>query len=151
MLFLGGFLGVVIAWSQARTARLSRLLGVAILAIIGLDLAEAGMRLHPTVTTRAYGPMEFNMSSLPRFGESRALVTQQSESILDRLGMADPVAYCVSIRGALYENNNLLEGVPKADGFCSLHIKEQAEAFAALGGGTNLLAEPLANFSAWHK
>jgi hypothetical protein len=65
---------------------------------------------------------------------------------LTRAGTPDPVSYCVGIRGALFENSNLLEGIPKVDGFYSLPLKEEAEVFAVLNGGANLLVEPLADF-----
>jgi hypothetical protein len=145
MIFLGAFFGVVMAWLPARTPRLSCLLGVAILALVGLDLATSAMRLHPTVTARVYGPLEFNMSRLPRLGESRAWVSLQSESMLDQIGTTNPVTYCIGIRGALFENNNLLDAIPKVDGFCSLKLKDTADVISILGG-THALAEPLADF-----
>ena len=144
--FLVGFFVVIIFWLPASTPRLSRLLGLALVALVGLDLATSGLRLHPTVTTRAYGPLEFNMSRLPRLGESRAWVSLQSESVLDRIGTTNTVTYCIGIRGALFENNNLLDDIPKVDGFCSLKLKDTAAVAAILGGGTNALAEPLADF-----
>jgi hypothetical protein len=86
------------------------------------------------------------MSFRPRLGEARALVSQRASDLLDRAGTADPVAYCVGIRGALFEDSNLLENIPKVDGFCSLPLKEQSEVFSVLNSGTNLLVEPLADF-----
>ena len=146
MILLAGFIGGFIALLRVRTARARCLLAVAVVALVGLDLATAGMRLHPAVATRAFGPMEFNMSFRPRLGESRALVSRQAERLLDRAGTADLVAYCVGIRGALFKNNNLLEGIPKVDGFCSVQLKHQAEIYFVLTAGTNSLAEPLSDF-----
>ena len=146
MLFLAGFIAVVCALLRVRTQRLRGLLAIAIVALVGLDLTTAGMRLHPTVVTRAFGPLEFNMSFRPRLGEARALVSRRTSALLTRLGIPDLVSYCVGIRGALFENSNLLEGIPKVDGFCSLPLKEQVEVFSVLNGGTNSLAGPLADF-----
>jgi len=144
--FLAGFIAVVCALLRVRAESLRRLLAVAVAALVALDLTTAGMRLHPTVTTRAFGPLEFNMSFRPRLGEARALVSRQASALLTRAGTPDLVAYCVGIRGALYQNNNLLEGIPKVDGFCSLPLKEPAEVFSLLNRGTNLLVTPLADF-----
>ena len=146
MLFLAGFIAVVCVFLRVRTLRLRGLLAIAVATLVGLDLTTAGMRLHPTVVTRAFGPLEFNMSFPPRLGGSRALVSQRASAVLTRVGISDLVAYCVVIRGALFENSNLLEGIPKVDGFCSLPLKEQGEVFTVLTGGTNSLLEPLADF-----
>ena len=146
MLFLAGFIAAVCALLRVRTPRLRGLLAIAVVALVGLDLTTAGMRLHPTVVTRAFGPLEFNMSFRPRLGEARVLVSERTSALLTRLGTPDPVSYCVGIRGALFENSNLLEGIPKADGFCSLPLKEQVEVLSVLNGGTNSLAGPLADF-----
>ncbi len=146
MVFLAGFVAVVCALLRVRTMRARGWLAGAAVALVGLDLTTAGMRLHPTVTTRAFGPLEFNMSFRPRLGEARALVSQQAGALLTRAGTSNLVSYCVGIRGSLFQNNNLPEGIPKVDGFCSLPLKEHAEIISILNSGTNLLVEPLADF-----
>jgi hypothetical protein len=129
----------------ASRARTRALLSAAVVVLVGLDLTSAGLRLHPTVDKRAFGPLELNMSSRPRLGESRALVSRQAETFLNRVGMTNPAAYCVTIRGALFHNNNLLENIPKVDGFCSLRLRETSKLMPALND-TNLLTSPLAAF-----
>jgi len=146
MIFMTSLIGCVVALLRAHTTRRRGWLSLAIVAIVGLDLGTAGMRLHPTVDKRAFGPLEFNMSFRPRLGESRALVSRQAAALLNRAVTADLVAFCVAMRGSLYQNNNLLENIPKVGGFCSLHLKEQTEIDSVLGGGTNALAAPLADF-----
>jgi hypothetical protein len=146
MLFLAGFIAAVCGLLRARTPRLRGLLALAVAALVGLDLTTAGLRLHPTVVTRAFGPLEFNMSFRPRLGEARALVSQRASALLNQAGTPDPVVYCVGIRGALFQDSNLLEGIPKVDGFYPLSLKEQAEVFSVLNGGSTLLVEPLADF-----
>jgi len=111
----------------------------------------AGRRMHPTADPRVFGPLELNMASRPRLGESRALVSRQAEAFLNRVGMTNALAYCATVRGALFHNNNLLENIPKADGFCSLRLRQTTELMATLADTnrltyTNLLASPLADF-----
>ena len=145
MLLLAGVIGCVCGFLFAGRARTRALLGIAVVVLVGLDLTSAGLRLHPTVDKRAFGPLELNMSSRPRLGESRALVSQQANAFLNRLGMANPVAFCVTVRGALSQNNNLLENIPKVDGFCSLPLGQASKLMSALND-TNLVKSPLADF-----
>ncbi len=145
MLLLAGVIGCVSGFLFASRRRTRALLGAAVVVLVGLDLTSAGLRLHPTVDKRAFGPLELNMPSRPRLGESRALVSQQAEAFLSRVGMTNPIAYCVTIRGALFENSNLLENIPKVDGFCSLQLRQASELKPALND-TNLLTSPLADF-----
>lgn len=86
------------------------------------------------------------MSFLPSPGDSRALVTQPASAMLARFQTADLISYCLGIRGALTQNYNLLEGVPKVDGFSSLRLKEQADILSLVYRGDKQLAEPLADF-----
>ena len=146
MVFLAGFIGVLCALLRVHTVRTRGLLALAFVGLVGLDLTTAGMRLHPTVTSRAFGPLEFNMSFRPRLGEARALVSQRAAASLTRIGNPNLIFYCIGIRGALFQNNNLLEGIPKVDGFCSLPLKQQVEIFSVLNSNTNLLRSPLADF-----
>lgn len=151
MVFLGGVIGGIGALLFAGRTRTRALLGAAVVVLIGLDLTAAALRLHPTVDKRAFGPLELNMSSRPRLGESRVLVSRQAEAFLNRLGMTNAVAYCATVRGALFHNNNLLENLPKADGFSSLRLRRTTELMTALCDTnmltyTNLLASPLADF-----
>ena len=151
ILFLAGVIGGVGGLLAAGQSRTRTLLGAAVVVLVGLDLVGAGRRMHPTVTPRVFGPIELNLASRPRLGESRALVSRQAEAFLNRVGMTNAVAYCATVRGALFHNNNLLENIPKADGFCSLRLRRTTELLAALADTnqlsySNLLASPLADF-----
>ena len=146
MVFLAGFVAAVCGLLFARTPRVRVRLAVIVTALLALDLVTAGLRIHPTVVTRAFGPIEFNMSFSPRLGEARALVSQRAQAWFNRAGTRDPIAYCVGIRGAMFEDSNLLEGCPKVDGFYPLSLKEQVEACSMVDAGTNRLVKPLADF-----
>ncbi len=124
-LFLVATVGVIVALIRIRLARLRSVIGLALLALIGFDLVTSGLRANPTVVTKVFGPLELNMSSRPKYGESRAMLSQQVSSYLPFASTGNPLYYYVGLRGALFENCNIPEHVPKVDGFCSLHLKEE--------------------------
>ena len=127
--FAGAFLDRH-GWSPGRidsspAVRLRGLLGFAVLFLVGFDLVTAGMQITPTVVTKAFGPLELNMSSRPTYGESRAMLSRQVASYLILAGTTNPLYYYAGQRGALFENCNIPEHIPKVDGFCSLHLKDE--------------------------
>ena len=117
--------GVIGFMRRVSTVRLRSLLGLAALALVGFDLVTAGMRVNPTVVTKAFGPLELNMTSRPEYGVSRAMLSQQVTSYLLLAWTKNPLYYLAGLRGALMENANIPEHIPKVDGFCSLHLKEE--------------------------
>ncbi len=124
-LFLIAIVGTISILIHVQTARLRRLLGLAILALFGFDLVWSGLGANPAVVTKALGPLELNMTFRPHYGESRAMLSQQASSSLLFAGTDNPLYYCVALRGALFLNCNMPENIPKVDGFCSLHLKDE--------------------------
>ncbi|MFZ1074113.1 MAG: YfhO family protein [Verrucomicrobiia bacterium] len=124
-LFLTGMVGAIGALIRARTASLRSYTGLALLALIGFDLLTSGLHVNPTVVTKAFGPLELNMASRPKYGESRAMVSRQFSSYLAMVTTDNPLYYYVGLRGALFDDCNIPENIPKVDGFCSLHLKEE--------------------------
>ncbi|HEV2435924.1 MAG TPA: hypothetical protein VG077_07990, partial [Verrucomicrobiae bacterium] len=126
-LFLVGTVAAVGALKRLPPLRVRGFVGLAVLALIGFDLVTSGLGANPTVVTKAFGPLELNMTSRPRLGESRAMVSQQVASYLDFVGTRNPLYYFVGLRGALFENCNIPENIPKVDGFCSLYLKDETD------------------------
>ncbi|HUA68655.1 MAG TPA: YfhO family protein [Candidatus Saccharimonadales bacterium] len=126
-LFLIAIVGCVSALIRAPTPRLRGLLGLALLALVGFDFVTSGLHANPVVVTKAFGPLELNMTSRPQLGESRAMIGRQVLSYLEQNSAEteDPLYYYVGLRGALFENCNIPENIPKVDGFCSLHLKDE--------------------------
>jgi hypothetical protein len=145
-LFLIAIIGAVVAWVRAPSSRLRGFIGVAILALIGFDAATAGLRQNPTVVIKAFGPLELNMSFRPQYGDSRAMLSRQVQSFLSTAVTADPLYYYIGVRGSLSQNCNLLEGIPKVDGFCSLHLREETDIYSMLYAGTNPIPAHLIDF-----
>ena len=151
-LFLTGTVVTIGALRHLPPVRVRSLMGFAILAVVGFDLVTSGLHANPTVVTKAFGPLELNMTSRPNFGESRAMVTEQVMTYLDFAGTENPLYYYVGVRGALFENCNIPENIPKVDGFCSLHLKNEWDIDGIVYGlyhnhpSTNALPEPLLDF-----
>jgi hypothetical protein len=124
-LFLVAVIGALAALIRIPPSRLRGLLGFAVLFLVGFDLVTAGMHVTPAVVTKAFGPLELNMSSRPTYGESRAMLSGQVASYLILAGTTNPLYYYAGQRGALFENCNIPEHIPKVDGFCSLHLKDE--------------------------
>jgi hypothetical protein len=125
VLSLIAIVGAISALIRVPTMRLRRLMGLAVLALVGFDLVTVGLRVNPTVVTKAFGPLELNMTARPQYGESRALLSRQVSSYLNFARTHNPLYYYVGVRGALFENCNIPENIPKVDGFCSLHLKDE--------------------------
>jgi hypothetical protein len=124
-LFLIAVVGCVSVLIRVPAMRLRGFIGLALLASVGFDLVTSGLRANPVVVTKAFGPLELNMSSRPIYGKSRAMLSQQVTSYLLIDAPDNPLYYYVGLRGALFENCNIPENIPKMDGFCSLHLKEE--------------------------
>jgi hypothetical protein len=151
-LFLVATVGAIAGLTRMPTPRSRGLMGLAILALTGFDLITAGLRVNPVVVAKAFGPLELNMTSHPELGKSRAMLSRQIASYLSIAWTKNPLYYLVGVRGALYENCNVAENIPKVDGFCSLHLREEWDVDALLYGfyldlpQTNTPADPLLDF-----
>lgn len=124
-LFLIAIAGGISAFIRVPEVRLRGFIGLAVLALVGFDLVTSGLNANPTVVTKVFGPLELNMSSRPKYGESRAMLSQQASLSLPFATTDNPLYYYMGLRGALFENCNIPENIPKVDGFCSLHLKDQ--------------------------
>jgi hypothetical protein len=135
-LFLALFLAaIVIQWRTTKSSARAWL-GVLILVTLGLDLMTHLPRQNPVVSSQAFGPMARTMSPLPRLGESRAMVHPRMDALLEHASTPKPFDFVLGVRRSLFCNCNLLEDIPKVNGFFSLGLREEA-AVRALYSVTN--------------
>ena len=134
VLFLIAIVGVLCALTRAPRDRLRGLMGLAVLVLAGVDLVTSGSSVNPTVVTKTFGPLELNMTSRPKYGASRAMLSQQAKYYLFLAETKNPLYYYAGVRGALFENCNIPENIPKVDGFCSLHLKDESDIAGLLYG-----------------
>lgn len=121
--FLGALIGLFAAPKKFQMA-FPKLIGPLILAVIAFDGITHAPRQNPTIPRGALEPglKSFEaMNPLPRHGESRAMITPEVDKQLRFSKTADPLANYLVQRAGLFSNCNLLEGIPKVNGFYSLY------------------------------
>ncbi|NBV25369.1 MAG: hypothetical protein EBS05_26080 [Proteobacteria bacterium] len=124
------------------------------LAVLGLIYAD--LRLHlPNLTPRVrpgyLQPGQPDLQALnpaPRNGAARASLTWQALMEFKSKLLPSLADTLLLQRVGLYDNLNLLEDLAKTDGIFSLYLRTQQEVEARmfLGGPTNSLPGPLADF-----
>ncbi|HKI68639.1 MAG TPA: hypothetical protein VKA67_03565, partial [Verrucomicrobiae bacterium] len=102
VLFLIAIVGCLLLWFRLPATRLRAVVGLGLLALIGFDLVTAGANINPVVTTKAFGPLELNMSARPEPFKSRAMVSPQVAAYIDSAGTSNALYYYVSLRGTLF-------------------------------------------------
>ena len=95
-----------------------------LLAILALDLASHTPRQNPTVVTWAYSNEAPPRDLIPPEGY-RAMLAPRHRAMLNQIAMPDHLGFCIGQRTALSHNWNLVEGIPKIDGFYSLQLRKQ--------------------------
>lgn len=86
------------------------------------------------------------MNPQPGLGESRAMVRPAAEIRFTQVIASDPKDNYLAKRMGYFANCNLLDAVPKVNGFFSLYPRECGELGSVLYGSTNTCLESLADF-----
>jgi hypothetical protein len=98
----------------------------------GLDVAFHEPPQNPAVSAAAYGAQPLPMSRPPALGESRAMLSSGADRALGLLANSDLLQLYLGQRAELYENCNLLDRIPKVDGFFGVHLAWQQKIAALL-------------------
>ncbi len=155
VVILGMVVGVL--WRIARPAPgiVKAVTGMALLIFLWLDvvclqaisLSEAP-GLNPTVKPSIYNLHLENSrwkELPPMAGESRAMLSLEAIKRFDHTYLASPADTLFGHRFFLYANCNLIDGIPKVDGFYSLYLREQLRLLLLLYAPPTGYAEGLAN------
>ncbi len=118
-------------------AALLRALPFLLLLLLLLDTLTHMPWQNPTAAAWVYAPREVALDPRPRHGESRAMVSRAALLELHTSSINDPSRDYLFKRVALYDNCNLLDALPKADGVFSLYLRPQADIHRLLYGSTN--------------
>ncbi len=111
-------------------------LRLALLALLWLDVYTHAPNVNPTVTRAVYEPgiirkaMKLNPQS--QVGEPRVMQTLASINTIRSTALGKPADDYICRRLALYDNCNLLDDVPKVDGFFSLYLRESDQILSLL-------------------
>jgi hypothetical protein len=100
--------------------------GFAFLLLSGLDVCTHVPRQNPTIPVRDYAAMTPPMNAVPRLGESRAMLGRDAQNLLDQLANPNLETHYLGQRSMLFSDCNLLDKIPKVNGFFSIHPREEA-------------------------
>ena len=124
-------------------------LGAGLLLVLWLDIYTHAPSQNPTVSSAVYDrdlqPVR-KLDPIPSPGETRAMVSLAAMQKFSFHLLADPVAGYLGPRLGLHDNCNLLENIPKVDGFFPLHLREESEVRRRLYRATNAILERVADF-----
>jgi len=133
---------------------LQRVLPLLLLALFWLDV-WTHLNLHsqnPTVRPAIYeidmARKYLAMNPQPELGESRAMVAPEAETKFMQLALNDAEQNFLAKRLGYFADCNLLDSVPKVNGFFSLYPRECGELNSALYVSTNACPPRLADFMA---
>ena len=115
-----------------------------LLLLVWLDLSRQ-MPMPPTVARAVYQPQFPRTLPAPRLGATRAMVPARERDTFYHSMLADAGADYIGRRYALFADCNLLEDVPKCDGFYPLYLADSARLFYNFYRD-NQPAEPLLDF-----
>jgi hypothetical protein len=124
-------------------------LQVGLVLLIGLDGMTHVPRQNPTVQMEAYYiglPPLREMNPRPRHGESRAMLVFGARKGLHSRMLTNTFEGQLIFRLGLYANMNLVEGLPKLDGFYSLFFPEEQAVRGPQFDGTNGVHQGMADF-----
>jgi hypothetical protein len=129
LVFLVAMGGLALGLPAARARGRLPWVGGALLLVWWLDVFTHAPKQAPTVaseTVRMPLASFRSMSEPPRAGLNRALLSPRALAIFDRTQLAGWAESYLGLRLGLDLNCNLLEGIPKADGFYSLFPRYHA-------------------------
>jgi len=144
-----GIVALFFALRRIASFRVRAGLELALLFAIWLDLISHVPKQNPTVDPQAYQislPPLAEMNPRPQPGESRAMLTFRALEKFHNSSVSNSLQAVLGVRLGLYDNCNLLEGIPKVDGFYSLYLPEQQEIRFNLFPSTNSIRPGLADF-----
>ncbi|MEW6304882.1 MAG: YfhO family protein [Verrucomicrobiota bacterium] len=150
----GFFLVAALAWlvmfTRAMTTRSRWAFALALLVLFAADILTHAPRQNPTVEPWIYQPglartkLEFKPE--PQHGTSRAMISAQADYQLHFKSSSKPQDDYLANRIALFSNCNLLDDLPKVNGFFSLYPRELAFVIARLYGPARTNLPPLVDF-----
>jgi hypothetical protein len=133
-------LGVLYYACRVRELGKRRVLGLGVLVLVWLDAATHVPPQNPTVVRTVYEPDLLSWRELkprPKLGECRATPSFSALWLFSSTMLSDPSTTYLGERLGLLADCNLLDGVPKVDGFYALYVKEEFETRALLFLSTN--------------
>lgn len=128
---------LVLFYMLARASSVKRyqFLGLGLLAVIWLDVESHAPSQNPVVKADVFQPgLEslHNLKPQPAVGESRAMISYDAWRALHSKILSNPFEGYLCNRLGLFDNCNILDAIPKLDGFFALYIREEKDVRNAL-------------------
>src|SRR6266540_4512741 len=149
VLLLTLMLAVLYLLCRAEQPRRRNILALSFFVMLWLDIATHAPSQNPTVARSVYEPglqALQNLKPKPVLGESRAMLTLEAWEKYGQVFLSDPFSSVLASRLGLSCNLNLLDEIPKTDGFFPLYLREVFEARSLLLGSNKYVAMHLADF-----
>jgi hypothetical protein len=138
LLVTGGLLWLL---TKASSSRLLRALPLIFILVAWLDVFTHEPTQNPTVPAWIYEPdlsrAKLALQPQPALGRSRAMVSPSAANEFLRFAVSNPRDNFLAKRLGYCANCNLLDAVPKVDGFFSLAPRESDDVLSLLYGTTN--------------
>jgi len=150
--------GVALLWATGRSSGVARTsttlwqrcLPWSLLVLCWLDVWTHVPPQNPTVPPSIYAPglarEKLAMKPQPSLGSSRVMVSPAAQKKFTQFILSDLQNNFLVKRLGFYADCNVLDGVPKTDGFFSLYPREVGELAGALYTTTNPAPAHLADF-----
>jgi hypothetical protein len=149
-LLLVGTLLALGALEYVRSHRKRALLTAAFLVAIPLDLLTHAPRLSPTIEPWVYesrlAKRELKLEPEPALAASRCMLSPFADYRLNHLAITNAVNDFLFSRMSFFANGNLLDTIPKLDGFFSLYVREESQVRSLLYAATNTSLPALTRF-----
>jgi hypothetical protein len=144
--FMTAILGALLVALEIKRTRAAALLIVITVVLLGLDCITHAPRQNPTLPVAALRQSAVDLSFMPKLGEGRAMITPRVQTFLGHAATPDRLEYHFGHRKALLGNLNLVQEVPKINGFYSLYLKDGAAVESLLQDNEHPLPAGLMNF-----
>jgi hypothetical protein len=128
--------------------RLGPLLGLGVISLVAGDVLTHAPRQNPTLPLAAFKSGLPALSPRPEIGTSRAMMaTRNNITQFQEAGLSLLDTYLIE-RFSLMDNCNLVENIPKIDGFFSLYLEKPQEVIRSRWKNVNPHYSPIWEFLA---
>ncbi len=137
-IFLVLIVRILLSLNRVTAFKMQLLLRLSLLLLLWLDVYTHAPNLSPTVTRSVYQPgiIQTELGLPVKTGDNgpRFMETLAAMDKVHYTSLSQPAADYICRRVALFDNCNLLDDVPKIDGFYSLYLRETETVIRLLYG-----------------
>lgn len=144
--FLNLILGLLVLVMSNRSVRSREWAGIALVSAFSFDGLTHVPRQNPTIPSLALVAPLAGSRQMPGLGQGRAMISPKLQAYLDHAATPDLLQYYLTHRLAIFGNCNLLDEIPKVNGFFPLTLLHESQVRSIFYASTNRFAHGLADF-----